>query len=214
MLEKSKTKNWMIDQSSEVLHAIHNQEVNIAIWERKNISSSMQDESLVLIESNYTLRSTGSSENIRSVIDQEISSKEYPSIHKSVSELLMMYKDITGIDNFRLLLTTVNSNMCRRFHTDVNDIRLLCTLMGQGTLWLPEHNVNREALNTQKDNEDIVIDSNYIMQVPENGVVLLKGALYPKAGTQAIVHRSPTIEESGEKRLLLRIDTNDNLNFG
>ena len=52
------------------------------------------------------------------------------------------------------------------------------------------------------------------MQVPENGVVLLKGALYPKAGTRAIVHRSPTIEESGEKRLLLRIDTNDNLNFG
>ena len=64
--------------------------------------------------------------------------------------------------------------------------------MGQGTLWLPEHNVNREALNTQKDNEDIVIDSDYIMQVPENGVVLLKGALYPKAGTRAIVHRSPT----------------------
>ncbi|MEC7267250.1 MAG: hypothetical protein VXV82_01410, partial [Bacteroidota bacterium] len=86
----------MIDQSSEVLHAIHNQEVNIAIWERRNISSSMQDESLALIESNYTLRSTGSSENIRSVIDQEISSKEYPSIHKSVTELLMMYRDITG----------------------------------------------------------------------------------------------------------------------
>ena len=214
MIEKSKTKNWRIDQSYEVLHAIHNQEVNIAIWERKNISSSAHNESLALIEKNYTLRSTGSSKNICSVIDQELTSKEHPSINESVTELLMMYKDITGIDNFRLLLTTVNSNMCRRFHTDVNDIRLLCTLMGQGTLWLPEHNVNREALNTQKDNEDIVIDSNHIMQVPENGVVLLKGALYPKAGTRAIVHRSPTIEESGEKRLLLRIDTNDNLNFG
>ena len=214
MIEKSKTKNWRIDQSSEVLHEIHTQEVNIAIWERKNASLSTKDESIALIENNYTLRSAGSSEIICSILNQELSSKEYPSINVTVTELLMMYKDITGIDNFRLLLTTVNSNMCRRFHTDVNDIRLLCTLMGQGTLWLPEHNVNREALNTQKDNEDIVIDSNYIMQVPENGVVLLKGALYPKAGTRAIVHRSPTIEESGEKRLLLRIDTKDDLNFG
>ena len=111
---KSKTKNWMIDQSSEVLHAIHNQEVNIAIWERRNISSSTQDESFALIEKNYTLRSTGSSKTI-SVIDQD-TSKEYPSINQSVTELLMMYKDITGIDNFRLLLTTVNSNMCRRLY--------------------------------------------------------------------------------------------------
>ena len=103
--------------------------------------------------------------------------------------------------------------MCRKFHTDINDIRLLCTLSGEGTLWLPEFNVNREALDTQKDNEDIVIDPSYIMQAPENSAVLLKGALYPKSGTRAIVHRSPTIEESGEKRLLLRIDTNDNLNF-
>ncbi len=30
----------------------------------------------------------------------------------------------------------------------------------------------------------------------------------------ALVHRTPTIDEIGEKRLLLRIDTNDNLNFG
>ena len=80
MLEKSKTKNWMIDQSSEVLHEIHNQEVNIAIWERKNISSSMQDESLALIESNYTHEVQDLAKNICSVIDQEISSKEY--LHK------------------------------------------------------------------------------------------------------------------------------------
>ena len=171
MIEKSKTKNWMIDQSSDVLHAIHNEEINITIWERKNTSSSPEDESIALIENSYTLRSTGSSENISSVIDQELSSKEYPSINETVTELLMMYKDITGIDNFRLLLTTVNSNMCRRFHTDVNDIRLLCTLMGQGTLWLPEYNVDREALNTQKDNKDIVIDSNHVMQaLAENGI--------------------------------------------
>ena len=42
-------------------------------------------------------------------------------------------------------------------------------------------------------------------------VVLLKGALYP--GANPILHRSPSIEELGKVRLLLRIDTNSFLNF-
>ena len=203
----------MIGQSSEVLQAIHSQEVNITIWERKNSSTRLKKESSTLIDNNYSLRITGSYLNISSVVDQQLSATDYPAINNTVKELLLKYKEITSINDFRLLLTTVNSNMCRKFHTDINDIRLLCTLSGEGTLWLPEFNVNREALDTQKDNEDIVIDPSYIMQALENSAVLLKGALYPKSGTRAIVHRSPTIEESGEKRLLLRIDTNDNLNF-
>jgi len=52
-----------------------------------------------------------------------------------------------------------------------------------------------------------------IQQAKTGAVILLKGALYPKKGTNAIVHRSPTIEESGERRLLLRVDTNDHLGF-
>ncbi|MGK0427956.1 MAG: hypothetical protein ACJAUR_002072 [Ulvibacter sp.] len=42
---------------------------------------------------------------------------------------------------------------------------------------------------------------------------MLKGAIYLSEGTKAVVHRSPTIEESVETRLLLRIDTNEFLNF-
>ena len=40
-------------------------------------------------------------------------------------------------------------------------------------------------------------------------VAVLKGAIYPQKNTNAVVHRSPAIEETSEKRLLLRIDTND-----
>ena len=45
----------------------------------------------------------------------------------------------------------------------------------------------------------------------EGDIIILKGALYPEAN--AILHRSPTIEENGEKRLLLRIDTYEALGF-
>ncbi|MEL6124115.1 MAG: DUF1826 domain-containing protein, partial [Bacteroidota bacterium] len=108
----------------------------------------------------------------------------------------------------RLLLASVNTNMCRRFHTDINDVRLLCTYTGPGTLWLTNDNINRRALDSYDGNESIVMDPERIQQVPEGAIALLKGAMYPHHQTKAIVHRSPTIEESGEKRLLLRIDTN------
>jgi len=130
-----------------------------------------------------------------------------------IETLLSIFNRITQAQSFRLLLATINTNMCRRFHTDVNDLRMLCTYSGPGTLWLTEDNVNREALETCKDNECIVKDESKIQQAPTGSVVILKGAIYPQQGTKAIVHRSPTIEESGEKRLLLRIDTNEFLKF-
>ena len=61
--------------------------------------------------------------------------------------------------------------------------------------------------------ECIVLDESNIQQAKTGAVVILKGAMYPAKGTNAVVHRSPTIEESGATRLLLRIDTNEFLNF-
>ena len=45
--------------------------------------------------------------------------------------------------------------MCRRFHTDVNELRLLCTYSGPATLWLPEAAADRDAHHTGENNEQI-----------------------------------------------------------
>ena len=127
--------------------------------------------------------------------------------------MLLQFEELSGAKSFRLLLSTVNTNMCSRFHTDMNDLRLLCTYSGPGTVWLSENNINRDALETYGDNETIVKDKSQINYAKTGAVVLLKGAVYPLKGTKAIVHRSPTIEETGMSRLLLRIDANDFLNF-
>jgi hypothetical protein len=132
---------------------------------------------------------------------------------KDIEHLLYIFTQITKANSFRLLLTTVNTNMCRRFHTDINDLRMLCTYSGPGTLWLTEDNINRKVLDTCGDNECIVLDESKVQQAPTGAVVILKGSIYPQEGAKAIIHRSPTIEESGQKRLLLRIDTNEFLNF-
>ncbi|MEL6945774.1 MAG: DUF1826 domain-containing protein, partial [Bacteroidota bacterium] len=126
-----------------------------------------------------------------------------------ITELLTTFKNVSQATSFRLLLATVSTNMCRRFHTDINDLRLLCTYIGQGTLWVPDKVVNHRA-TTKGSNEDMVLDEQQIQQVNTGDVIILKGALYEDANP--ILHRSPSIEKDGEKRLLLRIDTNDFLN--
>lgn len=130
---------------------------------------------------------------------------------KDIVRQLSLFSQIAQSTSYRLLLATIKSSMCRKFHTDINDLRLLCTYSGLGTLWLTEDNVNRKALDTYGDNECIVLDESRIQQAETGSIVILKGAIYPQEGTVSIVHRSPSIEETGQRRLLLRIVTNEKL---
>ena len=77
----------------------------------------------------------------------------------------------------------------------MNQLRLLCTYVGSGTLWLHD--------DIQKD----VISKDEIQQVKTGNIALLKGKLYPTG--KPVFHRSPEIETLNEKRLLLRIDMNE-----
>ncbi len=85
----------------------------------------------------------------------------------------------------------------------------MCTYVGQGTLWLPDTAVDWKAYTAHVGNEQIVKDKELIQQVDAGDVTILKGALYPNA--KPIMHRSPSIEETAEERLLLRIDINQSL---
>lgn len=201
--------NAVINNQEGILMDILKKGKNIAIYER-NIDS-LETEIAQLMKDSFEYRASGTPEEICGSLESDFSSFfSGPSqLLKDVANCVNQFSNVTKTASFNLLLATVNTNMCRRFHTDMNDLRMLCTYSGPGTLWLPEDNVDREALYASKDNERIVRDTNNIRQAPTGSVIILKGAIYPEPGTKAIVHRSPTIEESGERRLLLRIDTND-----
>jgi len=202
-------KNWVEGNCPTVLHQIHSNEVNIATYNREiDVLSNEIDTAL---NQAIEIRVNGDIDKIVQTIENNL--KEFDLLKSDLISLLHLFKDITKANRYKVLLATVNTNMCRRFHTDINDLRMLCTYSGPGTLWLEDDNVNRKALDTCGDNECIVLDETKIHQAKTGSVVILKGAIYPTEGTKAIVHRSPTIEEIGERRLLLRIDTNEFLNF-
>ncbi len=208
---KSSYKNAVISHNEKDLQDIHLKIKNIAIYQRD--INSLKKELNELAEQSIECRATGTVEEISSSLKKYFNDNlgEFDVLFEDISKLLKLFEKTTQASSFRFLLVTVNTNMCRKFHTDINDLRLLCTYVGQGTLWLPDDIINEKALVMGGDNQEIVKDEKQIQQVSTGDVVLLKGGLYPDANP--ILHRSPTIEKTGEKRLLLRIDTNEFLNF-
>ncbi|MEM7656821.1 MAG: DUF1826 domain-containing protein [Bacteroidota bacterium] len=199
--------NAAISTEANIFQAIHLPERNIVIYQRD--IEPLRRELAQMEEQAIEFRGTGSSPEILSQLSAYLNPlvSGHSSLLDDVAGLLRLFEQTTQVASFRLLLATVSTNMCRKFHTDVNDVRLLCTYVGPGTLWIPDEALDQRAAARDEPQ----IDPALIQQAGTGEAVLLKGALYP--GGQPILHRSPTIEEQGEQRLLLRIDTNASLSL-
>ena len=195
------TKNWASGDAPEVLEEIHRNEVNIALFNR--LSQPWKTEVAKLLKKDFQLKSSGTPQTIVDTIAQFDELHDSPLLKADIKMLFNHFTQLIKSDTYRLFLATISNDMCRKFHTDINDLRMLCTYQGPGTLWLTEDNINYQAT----DDEQLVIDKSQVQQAQTGTVVVLKGAIYPQDGAKAILHRSPSITDSNEKRLLLRIDT-------
>ena len=207
---KYQFSNAVVTVDKKALEKIHQKSKNIAIYERdmKVLTKEIQK----VIDRQIECRANGSLEMIVTQLEQYFSDlqPQCDSLLHDIKSLLQVFKEITQSTKFRLALSTIGTNMCRKFHTDINNLRLLCTYYGPGTLWLPDEAVDHQKLRA-KDDEDIVLAGWQIQQVKTGNVAILKGALYEQSNP--ILHRSPAIEKKGDKRLLLRIDTQEFINF-
>ena len=112
----------------------------------------------------------------------------------------------------RLTLEGIDTDACKYFHQDFNRLRTLCTYLGPGTQWVENQYVNREALKeaNHPSNECIVSGfPNNINCLKTGWVAVLKGEKFPNNKGNAIVHRSPPIEDQSLLRIVLRVDVID-----
>lgn len=105
---------------------------------------------------------------------------------EDIGLLVRRHAELTGEDRSRLRLEVVETDACRRFHADFVTLRLLCTYVGPGTQWCRINAVDA------------------ICEVPTGAVGVFKGRLLLDPPT--ILHRSPPIRATGERRLLVTID--------
>lgn len=203
--------NAAIGQEETILRDIHIPSKNIAIYQRD--IGHLEGALAQIAEQTVEFKASGTVKEVLLQLEEGLngSLSAYAFLLEDISKLLHLFERTAQAASYRLLLATVRTNMCRKFHTDVNDLRLLCTYTGPGTLWIPDELVNQKATPAKTEGQVQQLGEAQIQRVRTGEVAILKGALYMDANP--ILHRSPTIEESGQTRLLLRIDTNEFLSF-
>jgi len=202
-------KNLSLGKNINILHDIHLDKINISIYQRK--IQHLEEEIMYFLNQDIELKLQGTSENIIERFKDHLLNERFSHSHllSDFSTLLKFFEVTSKATHFRVLFSTIKTDMCSRFHTDVNELRMLCTYYGPATLWLPEAAENRTAYHLGENNKEIIQDPKLIQQANTGDVLILKGALYPNS--KAAIHRSPSIRKKEGKRLLLRIDMNNPL---
>lgn len=128
-----------------------------------------------------------------------------------VVALAARFCDLLGTKSLRASLATVETNKCRKFHTDYKTLRLVCTYAGPGTEWVDDRHADRSAMGSEDTcidsaNTRIVRHGASIQRARAGDVVVLKGGLFAGNEGRGAVHRSPPIEHTGERRIVLTFD--------
>jgi hypothetical protein len=181
---------------SSVLHAIREEDCNLAIWQRPLLADFAP-----LIEGTpQDLRFTAALADLPAIMRAGLASGGYggTALHAALVEdaslLARLFCDAMGLAALELRLEVVRSDSCRKFHADYVPARLITTYVGEGTDWLDEADADRVAAGREPQR---------IKRMNTGDVGLFKGKL---ATPRPAIHRSPPIAGTGAARLLLVMD--------
>lgn len=134
-------------------------------------------------------------EDIRAALEQLCAAlpdcNERARFIDDVTALAVRFAQLMAAPRLRLRLEVVTGNACRKFHIDYVTARLVCTWRGTGSQY------GLAAIGAEPD---------HIHTVPTGQPILLRGTRWPTTPPSDLKHRSPPIEGSGERRLLLVLD--------
>ncbi len=130
---------------------------------------------------------------------------------QDVAHLAELFLELTAGEQCIARLEVVRRDACQRFHHDFVSLRMLCTYVGPGTLWLSRENVDTHALavlggDPSAANLAIARDPKQVHETSPMDVLLLKGASYSGHTGIGVVHRSPAAGSLGLARLVLKLD--------
>ncbi|WP_296325665.1 DUF1826 domain-containing protein [Reyranella sp.] len=121
-------------------------------------------------------------------------SPERRALIDDIAGLARCFAARTDSPDVDLRLEVIAHDACWRFHRDHVGYRLNATYRGPGTQWPPLEHAAR-ALKAQRRYRGP------LNEFPRFAAGLFKGVV--RAGTEAIVHRSPPVGASGQTRLFL-----------
>lgn len=198
----SGTVNKRVVESPDdaVLHRIAEQDVALAIWHRPEAAGlaawldSLPAERLP--EGHFIGPAACVPARLAALCDLVAlaDSPERRALIDDIAGLARSFARRTGRPDIDLRLEAIAHDACWRFHRDHVGYRLNATYRGPGTQWPPLEHAAR-ALKAQRRYRGP------LNEFPRFAAGLFKGVV--RAGTEAIVHRSPPVAGSGQTRLFL-----------
>ena len=129
-----------------------------------------------------------------------------PEVHDNLVEQIVEASDVVGelmgCKEVGIRLETLSAPMCPRFHVDYVPCRMLITLSGTGTEWIPSEEVDWPSFKNLDNTDPPLKSAGEIRHMDTGNWSLLKGGAWNDQYV-GIVHRSP--HQRGE-RLLLSMD--------
>ena len=198
-----------------VLTDIYQEDVNIAVWQNQLPSDVLKSIDNIMLEKAHLNVKISVTPN--DVVEELIASASQLEDQKALCEhialLVDMFCTLLELKGAGLRLVILDQAMCPKFHVDKVPCRLVTTLSGVGTQWLPHHLVDRSklgagSLNLPDEVSGIMQHSSNIQHLGVGDVALLKGEGWYNNENYGLVHRSPAITNNNQ-RLLLTLDCID-----
>lgn len=178
LLAQSRTANWTHIRQADCT----------MVLEERALSFGPAEIEPILAQAPYELRVEGPPACLSAKLPSLA-----PTMRDDIGTLAQRFAALMEVDEVRVRLEVITSNACKKVHTDYTDVRLICTYAGQGTEYVPH--------GTDDHGGECCLK-----QVPTGWVGLFKGRTFHPDHAPAW-HRSPPIAGTGERRLLLVIDT-------
>ncbi len=119
-----------------------------------------------------------------------------------ITEAVDILADLLGCAAAGIRVRTLRGPMCPRFHADRVPCRLLITVAGSGTEWIPGDDVDPDLLADRANDEVPIKPGGTIGTLHTGSWSLLKGSKWSE-GFRGVVHRSP---HQNDARLLVSLD--------
>ena len=198
-------KSIFSDQLSD-FSKIHLDDVEVISIARPNFNI-LEDSSFKFLQTRQSLKlqwmqDIKDDNCIESTLTESVPPTLKSLLVNQVDESSKMLSDLLGCNKVSVRLASLRSPMCPLFHVDNIACRLLITLCGKGTEWIPNDSVDWKILSDRKNNSLPVKDESAIMEFKVGHWSLLKGGAWSN-NFNGVVHRSP---DTSDARLLLSLD--------
>lgn len=212
LTNESVDEHWVISTRAVDLADIYRDTINIAIWQQA------PDAELVLAlaqldaaRPDFQINTVFDSAQARAQLRQRLpdfSGKD--RLLEALSQAIDLFSYLFDQKQVGFRFNRLDKAMCPRFHVDNIPVRLVQTLGGPGTEWLPEFTLDRSKLGRgslgRPDHASGVYQSaDAIRYLQAGDIALLKGCGWEGNEERGLVHRSPSVPV-GESRWFLSLD--------